>query len=135
MLRLHERDADTSWAALSAILDDVSAPPRERLARLVQGFFAAQGNATDHHVALQEAQALVSSAPAFQAFEDRVVERLQAFLREAGCPARDTGFLARFTFLVVTGIGERIGTRRLSRRELAALAAATTRMLVGFLGM
>jgi AcrR family transcriptional regulator len=135
LLRLHEREAETSWAALRAILDDTSAPARERLARMVHGFFEVQGAATDHHLALQQSQALVSNAPEFQAFEDRVVRRLEAFLREAGCPDRDAGFLGRFTFLVVTGIGERIGARRMSRRELTALAEATTRMLVGFLAL
>jgi AcrR family transcriptional regulator len=135
LLRLHERDADRLWSELRVVLDDGGTPPRERLARIVHGFFQVQGAATDHHLALQEAQALISGTDAFRAFEARVAERLGAFLREAGCPAAETAFLGRFTFMVVTGIGERVGTRRLSRRELDLLAGATTRMLVGFLGL
>jgi AcrR family transcriptional regulator len=133
LLGLHERDAEGSWTELRAILDDTGTTPRERLARIVHGFFQIQGAATNHHVALQEAQALISGTPAFRAFEDRVTARLEAFLREAGCPAGQAAFLAGFTFTVVTGIGERIGTRRLSPRELDYMADATTRMLIGFL--
>jgi AcrR family transcriptional regulator len=135
LLRLHERDAETSWTTLRAILDDTGTPSRQRLAQIVYGFFQVQGAATDHHVALQEAQALISGTDEFRALEERVVARLEAFLREAGCPGRDAAFLGRFTFLVVTGIGERIGTRRLSRREIDQLAKATTDMLAGFLGL
>ena len=135
LLRLHERDADGLWTELRAVLDDAGSPPRERLGRIVHGFFQVQNAATDHHVALQEAQALIAGTAAFRAFEDQVVARLEAFLREAACPAGEVAFLASFTFTVVTGIGERIGTRRLPRRELDRLADATTRMLVGFLGL
>jgi AcrR family transcriptional regulator len=135
LLGLHERDADQLWAQLGAILDDANTPARERLARIVQGFFAAQGAAGEHHLALQEAQALVSDTAAFRTFEDGVVERLQDFLGQAGVRAGDAEFLGRFTFTVVTGIGERIGSRRLSRRELDRLAEATTAMLVGYLGL
>jgi AcrR family transcriptional regulator len=135
LLRLHERDAEGLWTELRAVLDDAGTPPRQRLARIVHGFFQVQNAATDHHVALQEAQALISGTAAFRAFEDRVVARLEGFLREAGCPGREVAFLAGFTFTVVTGIGERIGTRRLSRRDLDRLAEATTGMLVAFLGL
>jgi AcrR family transcriptional regulator len=135
LVGLHERDAEGLWAELDAVLADAGTAPRERLARIVHGFFQVQGAATDHHVALQEAQALISGTAAFRAFEDRVAARLEVFLREAGCPGGEVAFLARFTFTVVTGIGERIGTRRLSRRELDRMAEATTRMLVGFLGL
>jgi AcrR family transcriptional regulator len=135
LLGLHERDAEQVWTQLSAILDDAGTPARERLARIVHGFFAVQGAAGEHHLALQEAQALVSDSAAFRAFEDRVVDRLRAFLVEAGGRASDAGFLGRFTFIVVTGIGERIGSRRMSRRELDRLAEATTAMLVSYLGL
>lgn len=133
LLCLHERDAERSWNELRAILDDARTPPRERLERLVHGFFQIQGAATEHHVALQQAQALISGTAEFRAFEERVVARLEAFLREAGCRASGCAFRARFVFTVITGIGERLGTRRLSRRELEDWAAASARMLVVFL--
>jgi AcrR family transcriptional regulator len=135
LLGLHERDADRLWNQLREILDDGRTPARHRLARIVHGFFAVQGAAGQHHLALQEAQAQVADTAGFRAFEDRVVGRLETFLHEAGCRARDPGFLGRFTFTVVTGIGERIGSRQLSRRELDRLAEATSEMLVGFLGL
>lgn len=134
LLRLHEREAETLWTQLRAILDDAHTPARERLARIVHGFFQVQGAATDHHVALQEAQALIAGTAEFRAFEERVAARLAAFLRASGCPG-DADFLGRFTFTVVTGIGERIGTRKLSRSELDRLAEATTRMLADFLAL
>lgn len=45
-----------------------------------KGSFALQGGGLEHHVALHEAQALISDTPEFRAFEARGVERFRAFL-------------------------------------------------------
>ncbi len=71
LLRLHEREAERLWTELNAVLDDRATAPGERLARIVHGFFQVQGAAADHHLALQEAQALISDTPGFQARPSR----------------------------------------------------------------
>jgi AcrR family transcriptional regulator len=131
LLRLHDRDGERLWLELEALLDDARAAPRVRLGRVIRRFLAVQAAAADHHEALHEARAQGSATAEFRAFEDRVVARLAIFLRAAG--RRDAAFLARVAVTVLAGVGDRLATRRRPARELARLAAAVTRMLVGFL--
>jgi len=136
LLALHERDAEQVWHKLAAVLDDETLPPRARLEAAIQGFFDAEIAGDALHAALAEVQALISAAPAFRAFEARVVDRLGAFL-ERTLPQRhgEHMHLAWVCFTVVTATGERAAVRRLDGARMRELGAATAHMMCDFLGV
>ncbi|HKO48669.1 MAG TPA: TetR/AcrR family transcriptional regulator [Polyangiaceae bacterium] len=130
LVALHERDAQATWQQLAAILDDRQLSPRARFEALIVAFFDIQAEAAEHHRALNDAQASVTTAPDFLAFEKLVIERLEAFLRDVQAQdSRDHAFWASFTFTVATSVGERITLRNVSKEEAARTGAATARML------
>jgi AcrR family transcriptional regulator len=135
LVALHEREAEATWRQLAPLLDEPGTSPRARFEGLMHAFFRVQAEATEHHAALNGAQAGVANTPTFLAFERTVVARLSEFLQGSLGAKADCAFLAQLTFTVATSVGERLALRATPRAEAHRVGKATARMLADSLGL
>ncbi len=136
LFRLHELEAQDTWAKLGAILSDPSRTPRRRIELAVRAFFEAEAVEAPLRTALQRAQVYFYDAPEYREIESLAVAGVRDFLREALPPGtRDLDFKARLVQTVVSSAAERVTSTEKGRAELGKWARACSRMICDYLGI
>jgi AcrR family transcriptional regulator len=136
LFRLQEREMETTWRALDALLSDRSRPPRRRVEQVVAAFFVSEVEEASLRSGLLRAEVWYEESPEYRALEARIEESLRGFLREvlpARTPALD--LRARVLLAVVTGVGERLARGDVPVSEARRWARACSDMLCGWLGL
>lgn len=136
LFRLHEREAQTTWATLDAILSDTSRTPRQRFELAVRAFFESEAEEVPLRTGLQRAEVYFYDAPEYRELESRGIAGVRDFLREALPPGtRDLDFKARLVQTVVSSVAERVTSRGAGRAEVGKWARSCSAMLCGYLGI
>jgi AcrR family transcriptional regulator len=136
LFRLHEIEAQATWAVLDAILSDTSRTPRRRFELAVRAFFEAEAEEVPLRSALQRAEMYFSDTPEYRAIESQAVAGVRSFLREALPPGtRDLDFKARLVQTVVSSVAERVSSSGAGRKELGKWARVCSGMLCEQLGI
>jgi AcrR family transcriptional regulator len=136
LFRLHEREAQATWANLGAILSDASRTPRQRFEAAVRAFFEAEAEELPLRTALQRAELYFDDTPEYREVESQAVGGVREFLREALPPGtRDLDFKARLVQTVVSSVAERLTNREVKRSELRKWARVCSGMLCEYLGI
>jgi AcrR family transcriptional regulator len=136
LFRLHEREAQATWATLDEILSDASRTPRQRFEAAVRAFFEAEAEELPLRTALQRAELYFYDTAEYREVESRAVAGVREFLREV-LPAgtRDLDFKARLVQTAVSSVAERVTSRGAVRSERAKWARVCSRMLCDYLGI
>ncbi len=136
LFRLHEREAQATWAALDAILSNTSRTPRQRFELAVRAFFESEAAEVPLRMALRRAEVYFDDAPEYREIESRGVAGVRDFLREALPPGtRDLDFKARLVQTVVSSVAERLTNRGVKQAELGKWARVCSGMLCEYLGI
>jgi AcrR family transcriptional regulator len=136
LFRLHEREWESNWSGLEAILADVRRTPRERVRAAVAVFFASESDESPLRRSLELARVHFRDTPEFRALEARVFAGVRGFLAEAVPRRRGSrDFDAALVLAMLGGTAERATRERLSPEELARWSRSVSDMLLGHLGL
>ncbi len=130
LFHLHEREAELTWQALEAILDDETRNPRERLHAAVLHFFVTEAEESSLRAALKFAAVFFHESKEFRALEKRIFQKVRLFLQSAQpALADELDFQTEFFLALISSVAENLTTQNTNPEIVKKWADTLSAML------
>lgn len=134
LFHLHEREVQTTWRNMEAILDDTDLTPRQRIFRAVDYFFQTEAEEAELRTSLKFAAVFFHESKEFRALETEIIQRVKLFLQSAlSAPHQALDFQTDFFLTLISSVAETITTRKTSPEQVKKWAFTISEMICDYL--
>lgn len=137
LFAIHRRVVEAGWRETQAILKDDKTTPRQKIHSVAKMFFRVEtDDVRTMGAPLQDVEVFFAKEPAYQAMNQRGLQRITQFVREVlpdKASESRVEFGAQMLLTVVISVGKAVAAQQLSQSAIDERSAACAEMLSDFL--